>query len=107
MISGNTVNLSTDEKVEQLQKRVTDLENVLNVAKDVMNLEEAALFTGMSKSSLYKLTHRQVIPHYKPNGKLIYFEKTELLNWMRQNRISSSTEIGEKAQQKLQELANK
>lgn len=107
MISGNTVNLSTDEKVEQLQKRVTDLENVLNVAKDVMNLEEVALFTGMSKSSLYKLTHRQVIPHYKPNGKLIYFEKTELLNWMRQNRISSSTEIGEKAQQKLQELANK
>lgn len=107
MISGNTVNLSTDEKVELLQKRVTDLENVLNVAKDVMNLEEAALFTGMSKSSLYKLTHRQVIPHYKPNGKLIYFEKTELLNWMRQNRISSSTEIGEKAQQKLQELANK
>lgn len=107
MISGNTVNLSTDEKVEQLQKRVTDLENVLNAAKDVMNLEEAALFTGMSKSSLYKLTHRQVIPHYKPNGKLIYFEKTELLNWMRQNRISSSTEIGEKAQQKLQELANK
>lgn len=107
MISGNTVNLSTDEKVEQLQKRVTDLENVLNVAKNVMNLEEAALFTGMSKSSLYKLTHRQVIPHYKPNGKLIYFEKTELLNWMRQNRISSSTEIGEKAQQKLQELANK
>ena len=107
MISGNTVNLSTDEKVEQLQKRVTDLENVLNVAKDVMNLEEAALFTGMSKSSLYKLTHRQVIPHYKPNGKLIYFEKTELLNWMRQNRISSSTEIGEKEPQKLQELANK
>ena len=107
MISGNTVNLSTDEKVEQLQKRVTDLENVLNVAKDVMNLEEAALFTGMSKSSLYKLTHRQVIPHYKPNGKLIYFEKTELLNWIRQNRISSNTEIGEKAQQKLQELANK
>lgn len=107
MISGNTVNLSTDEKVEHLQKRVTDLENVLNVAKDVMNLEEAALFTGMSKSSLYKLTHRQVIPHYKPNGKLIYFEKTELLNWMRQNRISSSTEIGEKAQRKLQELANK
>ena len=107
MISGNTVNLSTDEKVEQLQKRVTDLENVLNVAKDVMNLEEAALFTGMSKSSLYKLTHRQVIPHYKPNGKLIYFEKTELLNWMRQNRISSSTEIGEKAEQQLQELANK
>lgn len=107
MISGNTVNLSTDEKVEKLQKRVTDLENVLNVAKDVMNLEEAALFTGMSKSSLYKLTHRQVIPHYKPNGKLIYFEKTELLNWMRQNRISSSTEIGEKAQQQLQELANK
>ena len=52
MISGNTVNLSTDEKVEQLQKRVTDLENVLNVAKNVMNLEEAALFTGMSKRSL-------------------------------------------------------
>jgi len=107
MISEKMENLSTDEKVEQLQKRISDLENVLNVAKDVMTLEEAALFMGMSKSSLYKLTHRQVLPHYKPNGKLIFFEKSELLAWMRQNRISSHSEIGEKAQQKLQELAIK
>ena len=33
---------------------------------------------GISKSSLYKMTHRHELPFFRPNGKLIYFEKAEL-----------------------------
>ena len=28
------------------------------------------------------------IPHYKPQGKTIYFDKKELLKWMRNNHIT-------------------
>ena len=93
-------------KVESQEHRIEVLENTLNVAKEVLTLEEAALFMGISKSSLYKMTHRHELPFFRPNGKLIYFEKTELLKWMRQNRNMSEAETKEAAAQKLNELAN-
>ena len=93
-------------KVESHEHRIGIMENLLRDAKQVLTLEEAALFMGISKSSLYKMTHRHELPFFRPNGKLIYFEKTELLKWMRQNRNMSEAETKEAAAQKLNELAN-
>lgn len=93
-------------KVESFEHRIEVLENTLSAAKEVLTLEEAALFMGISKSSLYKMIHRHELPFFRPNGKLIYFEKAELLKWMRQNRSMSEAETKEAAAQKLNELAN-
>ena len=71
----------------------------------VLTLEEAAVFMGISRSTLYKMTHNNVIPFYRPNGKLIYFEKSELLAWMRKNRAISQEEVNEHAHQVLQKMA--
>jgi hypothetical protein len=51
------------------------------------------------------MTHNNVIPFYRPNGKLIYFEKSELLAWMRKNRAISQEEVNEHAHQVLQKMA--
>lgn len=48
--------------------------------------EEAAEFLSISKSSLYKLTHKKILPFYKPNGKLIYFKKLDLLDFIMSRR---------------------
>ena len=93
-------------KVESFEHRIEVLENTLSAAKEVLTLEEAALFMGISKSSPYKMTHRHELPFFRPYGKLIYFEKAELLKWMRQNRSMSEAETKEAAAQKLNELAN-
>lgn len=53
------------------------------------------------------MTHEGVIPFYKPNGKVVYFEKEELLKWMRSCRVASEKEIEEAAKLKIQELAMK
>ena len=92
--------------VESLEHRIAVLQHTLRAAKEVLTLEAAALFLGISKSSLYKLTHRHEPPFLRLNGKLIYFEKTELLKWMRQNRNMSEAETKEAAGQKLNELAS-
>ncbi len=91
----------------QLHHRLDVLENVIGAAKEVLTLEETALFLGLKKSALYKMTHNMVIPFYRPNGKMVYFEKTDLLAWLRQNRIASKQDINEAASQKLAELAMK
>ena len=52
--------------------------NSLLAAKSVLTLEEASLYTGLSKAYLYRLTSAKEIPYYRPNGKLCYFDKAEL-----------------------------
>ena len=93
-----------DRKYTDLQSRVRTLENLCYSAKEVLNLEEAASFLGIAKSTLYKVTHENRIPFYKPAGKLIYFEKSVLLEWIRSNRITSEAELQEEARKKLLEL---
>lgn len=53
----------------------------------MLTLEEAAKHLGVSKNYLYQLIHRRAIPHYKPNGKMVYFNKLELDKWLQRNRI--------------------
>jgi excisionase family DNA binding protein len=85
-----------------MEKRLNMVENAVKMArlatKEVLTFDEAAAFTGLSKSYLYKLTSGQRIPHYKPTGKLVYFNRAELQAWLMQNRVSNNDEIAEKAQ---------
>lgn len=62
-------------------------------AKNILCLDDVVLLTGLSKSHLYKLTCAHKIPHYKPSGKLIYFDRIELENWMKQNKVSTTDEM--------------
>jgi hypothetical protein len=53
------------------------------------------------------MTHKHELPFYRPNGKLIYFEKEELLKWMRQNRNMSEAETQQAAVKHMNDLAVK
>ncbi len=83
---------------EDLQK-IADLitANTLFCTKEVLTSDEAAKYMGVSKSYLYKLTMRQQIPHYKPMGKMVYFNRLELEQWLQNNRVSTATEISQQA----------
>lgn len=73
--------------------------NILFCSKEVLTSDEAAKYCGFSKSYLYKLTMRQQIPHYKsPTGKMCYFNRHGLEQWLQSNRVSTSNEISQKAQ---------
>lgn len=65
--------------------------------KEVLTSDEVAQYMGISKSYLYKLTMRQEIPHYKPLGKMCYFNRVEVENWLQSNRVATSEEINDKA----------
>lgn len=66
-------------------------------AKNVLTLDEVSILTGLSKSHLYKLTSSKEIPHYRPNGKFLYFSKDEIEKWMLRGRVASNQEIGQQA----------
>ncbi len=108
----NIDNVSLADMVSTLKKKVQEMEHRLNVAenllyesKEVLTVEETAKFLGLSKSFVYKMTHEGTLPFYKPNGKVCYFERAALLDWMRSTKVASQKQIEDAAQQKLQELA--
>ena len=74
-------------QIEELQKRMDTVEDILDNAKEVLSVEEAARFMDIARSSLYKMTSDRSIPFYRPNGKMIYFEKADILDWIRKNRV--------------------
>lgn len=81
-------------------KQVADFitENTIFCTKEVLTSDEAARYMGVSKSYLYKLTMNQQIPHYKPMGKMCYFNRLELEQWLQNNRVATAAEIEQRAQ---------
>ena len=65
--------------------------------KEVLTLNEVSLYTGLSKSHIYKLCSTGGIPFYKPFGKVNYFDRLEIIQWLKQNRVATTREIESRA----------
>ena len=74
-------------------ERLNRLEKLLIGNKEVLTFDETCDYTGISRSYLYKLTASGKIPHSKPNGKMLFFEKKRLVEWLLQNSRKSKNEI--------------
>lgn len=83
--------------LKDLMERVNILTTAVLSNKQTLTLEEAAAFIGVAVSYLYKLTSTQQVPHFKPRGKMIYFDRSELEEWLRQGRVNSIGDIDRKA----------
>lgn len=90
--------ISVAEYLQRIDERQQSIETMLLSQKNVLTFDEGATYMGVSKSHLYKLTMAgSTIPHYKPRGKMIYFDRAELEKWLLQNRITPADEIEAKA----------
>lgn len=81
----------------KLEERLDRIERLLVSNKTVLTFEETCNYTGISRSYLYKLTSSGDIPFSKPNGKIIFFSKEKLDNWLLQNSKKSNRELQNEA----------
>jgi excisionase family DNA binding protein len=73
---------------------IADEENPRQINSSMLTLDEAALYLKVSKSFLYKATSDRSITFFKPTGgKLIYFSRKDLDEWLTQNRYASKQEL--------------
>ena len=84
---------------QEIFNKLTAIESLLEGTHQVKprTLAEAAKFLDLSPSHLYKLTSERKIPHFKPNGKKIYFDESELVQWLKRNPARTQEETEEKA----------
>ena len=79
---------------KQILDKLESIESLLLKQNDKpLSLQEAHEYLGVSLSYLYKLTSQNKIPHYKPNGKMIYFSKNELDKWVKRNPVSEENKF--------------
>jgi excisionase family DNA binding protein len=83
------VNQKLTEIQHQLQDRVFQ-------QKEILNLQEAASFLCIAKSTMYKLTHRGQIKFHKPSGKIILFRRDDLISWVERNNPSETNQLNSK-----------
>ena len=75
------------------QHRSEEFQELTSKIDRLEKIDDVALITGFTKGHIYRLTSGQKIPHYKPNGRTLYFKKEEIEDWMLQNKIQTNTEI--------------
>jgi excisionase family DNA binding protein len=64
-------------RVEQLEKLQSSIEIQVQPNDDVLNIDEASFFLGLSKQTIYKKVRNNEIPFSKPSKRL-FFSKKEL-----------------------------
>ena len=87
------------ENSKIILSKLTAIESLLEATRPQpkpLTLEETAKFLDVSKSHLYRLVCYKKIPHYKPEGKRLYFDQAELVAWLKRNH--SVTQVQREAQ---------
>ncbi len=60
---------------------------------ELLTAQQAADLLGMSKTGIYGLVYKRQIPFYKPNKRLLYFRRDELIDWATLNRSTPDSEL--------------
>ena len=81
------------EVIEKLKNIESMLQQQNLLQKNVLNLSEAQTYLDIRASHKSKLTSQQLLPHFCPQGKKLYFRREELVHWLLRNRHDSTDEI--------------
>lgn len=71
-----------------IKEHLKSLEDAIYTTKEILNMKDVCQYLDISQSLLYKLTCTGEIPHFKPRGKMIFFEKKELIAWIKRNKVN-------------------
>ena len=82
------------QKLGSIEKLLSE-QNLLK--KEMLNFNDTCKYIDASPSHLYKLTSTRKIPHFCPQGKKLYFKRTELDDWLQRNRQISKDELEQQA----------
>lgn len=77
------------------------LDEIKVVQKNIMSVEDLAMYLDLSPTYIRKMTHNREIPYYKPNGKKLYFLKEEIDEWVLSSRVMTSEELRREARKRV------
>ena len=90
------------ERLDRIEKAITVLNYISEMpdSNQIMNISEIAVYINVAKSTIYGMTHRNTIPHYK-NGKKLYFKKSDIDEWIFSKSIKTKDDIENEAMEHI------
>lgn len=82
--------MSIEERLDRIERLV------IIGSKEVLNTSEVAMMLNVAVQTVRNMMHEKSIPYYKRGGKA-FFKKSEIENWMLQERIPTNDEIKSQA----------
>lgn len=73
----------------------------------IMNMHQVVELTGYTRSYIYNMVHKKMIPVHKPTGGRLFFVKEEIENWLSDGRQLTSKEMQQEADKRLLEMATR
>jgi excisionase family DNA binding protein len=86
-----TVKQTLEKVIQEFQLQTSEPQ------KEILNVSEAAEFLDLAKPTIYSLTSKGVIPHFK-RGKKLYFKHSVLMDWIDKGRCKTNAEIDAEAE---------
>lgn len=84
------------QSMVELHAKVDKLFSLLSIdvpeESDITDIEGAMRLLKKSRATIYQMTHRGTIPHFK-NGNKLLFSKKELTDFIRAGRVRTKDEI--------------
>ena len=74
---------------------MTQLKNSNFLNKEVFTLSEVYSYTGFEKTFVIKICSQRQIPHCKPAGNQLFFDKREIVAWLKADPITVQSEDNE------------
>ena len=59
----------------------------------MLNVKDLSAITGLKVSYIRRLVEENRLPYYKPFGKMIFFDRSEVMKLFHANRVPSVDEI--------------
>lgn len=88
--------MKTNETI--IIEKLNNLESlIVSSTKQILTVENLINYSGFSRSYIYKLVHKNVIPYSKPNGKVLFFQKSEIDTFLLKNKSKSVSQIEQEA----------
>jgi excisionase family DNA binding protein len=82
--------------LDDIAKRLERLERATLLNKAVLDVKEAAMLTGYSVKYMRLLIAQHEVPYYR-RGNRLFFNRSELEDWMLNERYPSNEEIKRRA----------
>ena len=86
-----------EKNFEILLGKLEKIERISMLAsKNVLNIDEVCMMTGLSQSRVHQLCSEKRIPYYKQGR--TYFKRDEVEKWLTANRVPTMQETESKAE---------
>ena len=91
--------LEISDRLKNIESLLTQTQHPFKSTGDVadekfLTIQEAAVFLGLAKQSVYGMVSRRSIPVMK-QGKRLYFSRMELKRWVESGHKQTRSEIAE------------